>query len=332
MSVTDGPNKGFMINALTGDTFDVEFRRLLRGLDALLMCAVISRTLTVPPGSPANGDCYIVGAAPTGAWAGNAKSIAIWTTDNPATPGGLWEFYVPKAGFLAYSVADAALYEYSGTAWVVLTGGGGGGSVFVASGAGHASGLVPDPGATAGVTKFLREDATFAVPAGGGGGGGSPMNTYYHGPNSTTQLNIGAFLPGAGILTFQFYLPASLATGHVYLGVWGGDGGNSYDFGVIDVNGNLVLNTGPVVVVASGAIPWVQGLTTLPPGQYYFCIAAANGASTLQIIGFNPGFPASHPESGTAPNAGPTLPATVVPYNAIGYSGSIIAPNFALVT
>lgn len=38
--------------------------------------------------------------------------------------------------------------------------------VFVASGASHAVGAVPDPGASAGTTKFLREDATFAVPPG----------------------------------------------------------------------------------------------------------------------------------------------------------------------
>jgi hypothetical protein len=35
---------------------------------------------------------------------------------------------------------------------------------FVASGAGHKPGIVPDPGATAGTTRFLREDATFVVP------------------------------------------------------------------------------------------------------------------------------------------------------------------------
>jgi hypothetical protein len=36
--------------------------------------------------------------------------------------------------------------------------------VFGASGASHRTGLVPDPGATAGTTRFLREDATWAVP------------------------------------------------------------------------------------------------------------------------------------------------------------------------
>jgi hypothetical protein len=39
-------------------------------------------------------------------------------------------------------------------------------TVFVASGASHAQGLVPDPGATAGTARFLREDATWATAGG----------------------------------------------------------------------------------------------------------------------------------------------------------------------
>lgn len=39
-------------------------------------------------------------------------------------------------------------------------------STFGASGAGHSTGLVPDPGSSAGTTKFLREDGTFQVPPG----------------------------------------------------------------------------------------------------------------------------------------------------------------------
>lgn len=38
-------------------------------------------------------------------------------------------------------------------------------NVFKASGTNHAIGLVPDPGATAGTTKFLREDGSWQVPA-----------------------------------------------------------------------------------------------------------------------------------------------------------------------
>jgi hypothetical protein len=43
--------------------------------------------------------------------------------------------------------------------------------VFGPSGTSHAAGIVPDPGATAGATRYLREDGTWVVPAGGGGGG-----------------------------------------------------------------------------------------------------------------------------------------------------------------
>ena len=38
-------------------------------------------------------------------------------------------------------------------------------TVFVGSGSNHASGLVPDPGATAGTTKFLCEDGTWRTPS-----------------------------------------------------------------------------------------------------------------------------------------------------------------------
>jgi trimeric autotransporter adhesin len=43
--------------------------------------------------------------------------------------------------------------------------------LFGASGSAHARGAVPDPGATAGTTRYLREDGSWAVPAGGSSGG-----------------------------------------------------------------------------------------------------------------------------------------------------------------
>lgn len=43
-------------------------------------------------------------------------------------------------------------------------------SVMGASGSNHASGLVPDPGSTAGTSKYLREDGTWAEPEGNVGG------------------------------------------------------------------------------------------------------------------------------------------------------------------
>lgn len=125
MSVSNGPNLGLMINALTGDAYDVDFRKFLRAIEVLLQGAVISKTLAAPPGSPANGDRYIVAASPTGAWAGHADAIAVWTTDNPASPSGVWEFYVPKPGWMVANIATSTVQVYFAGAWAAIAGGGG---------------------------------------------------------------------------------------------------------------------------------------------------------------------------------------------------------------
>jgi hypothetical protein len=167
MAVSYGPKLGLLINALTGDVHDAALRALLRALDQEMFLAVINRTTTAPPGSPANGDAYIVATGGSGAWSGHDKHVAVWTTDNPATPSGLWEFYVPKAGWLAYSVADAGFYAYSGSAWAVLAGGGGGGTL-----AGDSDVNIPSPANndvltySSGTSKWIS-----AAPSGGGGGG-----------------------------------------------------------------------------------------------------------------------------------------------------------------
>jgi len=44
---------------------------------------------------------------------------------------------------------------------------------FGASGSGHSAGAVPDPGAAAGVSRYLREDGTWALPPASSGGGTS---------------------------------------------------------------------------------------------------------------------------------------------------------------
>lgn len=77
-------------------------------------------------------------------------------------------------------------------------------NVFGASGSNHSSGLVPDPGATAGSTKYLREDGTWAVPSGGGGSGtvtGVKVGTTSYSPDSSGVVSIPAYptsLPADG--------------------------------------------------------------------------------------------------------------------------------------
>jgi hypothetical protein len=88
----------------------VTHNEALLAIDALLGCAVKDKDLTAPPSAPAEGDRYIVAAAPTGAWAGKATNIAAWQD-------GIWRFYAPRAGFIAFVTDELQLYHYDGAAW-----------------------------------------------------------------------------------------------------------------------------------------------------------------------------------------------------------------------
>ena len=81
-------------------------------LDALVQPWVISNALTTPPGSPSNGDAYIVPGGATGAWASQTNKIAAWQR-------GAWAFYTPKNGWQVYNRLDGGDYLYNGTAWVL---------------------------------------------------------------------------------------------------------------------------------------------------------------------------------------------------------------------
>ena len=83
----------------------------LRLLDTLVQLAVLDRDLTAPPGSPAEGESWIVKAGATGAWAGHVDAIASWQD-------GVWQFSVPRVGWLAYVVDESALLAFDGAAWV----------------------------------------------------------------------------------------------------------------------------------------------------------------------------------------------------------------------
>jgi hypothetical protein len=89
----------------------------LRLLDGMVQIGVISRVLTAPPGSPTEGDRYIVASGATGLWLGWDQNVAFWTD-------GAWLRLVPRIGWIAWSAADAALYVWTGGVWAVATGGG----------------------------------------------------------------------------------------------------------------------------------------------------------------------------------------------------------------
>ncbi len=72
--------------------------------------------------------------------------------------------------------------------------------VFGASGTAHAPGAVPDPGATTGTTRFLREDGSWAAPtaASGGSGGASGTAAITGGTIQSTAIT-GGTLDGAAV-------------------------------------------------------------------------------------------------------------------------------------
>ncbi len=72
---------------------------------------LIARDLrNAPPAAPAEGAAHLVGAAPTGAFAGHAGALATFTD-------GAWRFDTPAAGWLCWLSDEAAALVFDGAAW-----------------------------------------------------------------------------------------------------------------------------------------------------------------------------------------------------------------------
>ena len=92
----------------------VTHNEAIRALDALVQLTVLDRDLSAPPESPADGARYIVAGSPSGAWAGEAGSIAAWQD-------GAWRFYEPREGWLAWVADESALLYFDGADWAAAT-------------------------------------------------------------------------------------------------------------------------------------------------------------------------------------------------------------------
>jgi len=78
-------------------------------LDAIVQLTVEGFDAATPPATPAEGQVWAVGAAPTGDWATAAGQLAVWAN-------GGWLFVAPKAGWRAASGLGVRIW--SGVAWV----------------------------------------------------------------------------------------------------------------------------------------------------------------------------------------------------------------------
>ena len=118
MTLAVGPKLAILVHGAPGDEHYDALMKQWRALDLLIQPTAKSKTTTTPPGSPADGDTYIIPASATGAWFDHDTEIARWSAVE-----SLWEFFVPNKNWI-FGVDDASsgseMQRFNGTAWVDL--------------------------------------------------------------------------------------------------------------------------------------------------------------------------------------------------------------------
>jgi hypothetical protein len=82
----------------------------LARLDVLVAAAATEVGRNDPPTSPQPGDCFVVGAAPAGAWIGHAQALACFTTSG-------WLFVEAVAGMSVLDRSKGCAAHFDGVAW-----------------------------------------------------------------------------------------------------------------------------------------------------------------------------------------------------------------------
>lgn len=97
------------------DGWDGDNDANLRAIGVLMQLGVISRAITAQPGSPANGDRYIIPTGATGAqWTGQAGKIGVFLDS-------AWRFFTANNGWIAYVAAEGIYCQFTASGWAVLT-------------------------------------------------------------------------------------------------------------------------------------------------------------------------------------------------------------------
>lgn len=82
----------------------------IAAIDAVLHPAVEGAPGPTPPSNAAVGQCWLVAAGATGAWAGRDGMLAAWTS-------GGWRFGTPQPGMCVWDKAAAVHRRWTGTNW-----------------------------------------------------------------------------------------------------------------------------------------------------------------------------------------------------------------------
>lgn len=91
----------------------VTHNEALTRLDIAVQLAVEGIAASTPPALPEAGQVWALGSAPTGAWAGQAGTLAAFVNDS-------WLFVAPGDGWLALDKSDGRLFRRAGSGWEPL--------------------------------------------------------------------------------------------------------------------------------------------------------------------------------------------------------------------
>lgn len=91
---------------------EITHNQALRIIDVLLPVPLVQdKDLSAPP-APVAGRLYIVAANASGAWSGQAHTLAY-------SDGAAWYFIAPKTGWPAYVMDEAKTYRFNGASWAL---------------------------------------------------------------------------------------------------------------------------------------------------------------------------------------------------------------------
>lgn len=80
----------------------------LKKLGTMMYLSAAGYGTNTPPGTPAAGDLYVIGSAPTGVWVGHAGEIACYVE-------ATWYYVTPQDGYLVLDETTNTLHCYKGT-------------------------------------------------------------------------------------------------------------------------------------------------------------------------------------------------------------------------
>lgn len=90
---------------------EVTHNEALALVDALIAPVVEALDANEPPAAAQIGQCWAVGAAPTGVWTGAAQHLACWTS-------GGWRLIAPRTGMTA-RLAGGTMLRFDGDTWAM---------------------------------------------------------------------------------------------------------------------------------------------------------------------------------------------------------------------